>query len=68
VQINPDPAYLVEVDRGLEGRNDLPANAANTAPVFWEHPQSYCVPEDIPDETYLLAAVWQMADRAHAPK
>jgi hypothetical protein len=66
VQINPDPAYLIAVDPELGGRGDLPANTPNTAPASWEHPANYCVPEDIPDADYLLAAVWQMADRAAA--
>jgi hypothetical protein len=66
VQINPDPAYLIAVDPELGGRGDLPANTPNTPPASWEHPASYCVPEDIPDPDYLLAAVWQMADRAAA--
>jgi len=43
---------------------DLPSNDTNTPPMSWDRPQDYCIPEDIPDATYLLAAVWQMADRA----
>ena len=68
VQINPDPAYFIAADAALEGRTDLPANTANTPPASWDRPETYCVPEDIPDETYLLAAVWQMADRAFAAR
>ncbi len=64
VQINPDAGYLIAVDGRLADRNDLPANSPNSPPHSWDHPEGYCVPEDIPDETYLLAAVWQMADRA----
>jgi hypothetical protein len=64
VQINPDPAYIIAVDPRLNGRTDLPAIPANTQPSRWDRPETYCVPEDIPDPTYLLAAVWQMADRA----
>ena len=63
VQINPDAGYLIAVDGRLGGRTDLPANSPNTPPLFWDRPELYCVPEDIPDETYLAAAVWQMADR-----
>jgi hypothetical protein len=68
VKINPEPSYLISVDGRLSGRTDLPRNPANTPPASWEHPETYCVPEDIPDPTYLLAAVWQMADRAHAAR
>jgi hypothetical protein len=64
VRINPDPRYLIAVDARLQGRRDLPDLAPGTPPVSWAHPESYCMPEDIPDQTYLLAAVWQMADRA----
>jgi hypothetical protein len=63
VQINPDPGYMMAVDSELATRNDLPSNPPNTPPQAWSLPEAYCVPEDIPDETYLLAAVWQMADR-----
>ena len=66
VQINPDAGYFTAVDGQLGGRTDLPANPANSPPISWDHPDAYCVPEDIPDETYLLAAVWQMADRVAA--
>jgi hypothetical protein len=66
VQINPDTGYLIAVDGGLAGRADLPSNPPNTPPQDWSLPEGYCVPEDIPDETYLLAAVWQMADRVAA--
>ncbi len=66
VRINPDAGYLIAVDGQLGDRTDLPANPPNLPPHSWDHPEAYCVPEDIPDETYLLAAVWQMADRAEA--
>ena len=68
VQINPYSEYLIAVDGQLGGRTDLPANRPNQPPASWDHPQAYCVPEDIPDETYLLAAVWQMADRVAAER
>jgi hypothetical protein len=64
VKINPAPQYIVAADRQLEGRTDLPDVPANTQPAHWDRPDTYCVPEDIADPTYLLAAVWQMADRA----
>jgi hypothetical protein len=64
VQINPSPAYLIEADPSLAGRDDLPNRVPNTPPADWGRVHSYCVPEDIPKATYQLAAVWQMADRA----
>jgi len=64
VQINPSPAYLIEADPSLAGRTDLPNRVPNTPPADWEYVESYCVPEDISDGIYQLAAVWQMADRA----
>jgi len=65
VQINPSPGYLLQVDPSLNPA-DLPDNAPNTSPVDWADPQSYCVPESIQDDgIYQLAAIWQMADRAH---
>jgi hypothetical protein len=66
VKINPDPGYLIAVDNALAGRTDLPAVPYNTPPPAWDRPQDYCVPEDVPDATYQLAAIWQMADRAQA--
>jgi hypothetical protein len=64
VQINPSPAYLIEADPSLAGRDDLPNRVPNTPPADWGRVDFYCVPEDIPKATYQLAAVWQMADRA----
>ncbi|MGA9349589.1 MAG: hypothetical protein WBW48_12420, partial [Anaerolineae bacterium] len=64
VQINPSPAYLIEADPSLAGRDDLPNRVPNTPPADWGRVDSYCVPEDIPEATYQLAAVWRMADRA----
>jgi hypothetical protein len=64
VQINPSPAYLIEADPSLAGRDDLPNRVPNTPPADWGRVVSYCVPEDIAKATYQLAAVWQMADRA----
>jgi hypothetical protein len=64
VQINPSPAYLIEANSSLAGRDDLPNRVPNTPPADWGRVGSYCVPEDIPKTTYQLAAVWQMADRA----
>ncbi|HIC88925.1 MAG TPA: hypothetical protein EYP04_05940 [Anaerolineae bacterium] len=66
VQINPSPSYLIEADPMLAGRTDLPDNAPDTPPTDWSNAAAYCIPEDIPTGTYQLAAVWQMADRAHA--
>ena len=63
VQINSSPAYLIEADPSLAGRDDLPNRVPNTPPSDWGRVDSYCVPEDIPKATYQLAAVWQMADR-----
>ncbi len=66
VQINPDPAYLVEADPSLAGRTDLPHNSPNTPPSDWSDVESYAVPEDISNRVLRSAAVHQMADRAHA--
>jgi len=66
VQINPSPAYMVAADDTLAGHTGLPSNPPNTPPHSWGHPETYCIGEDIPDDTGLLAAVWQMADRAAA--
>ena len=66
VQINASPAYLIEADPALASRTDLPNNAPNIAPGDWSDVQAYCVPEDIYDRISQLAAIWQMADRAHA--
>ncbi len=65
VQINPDPAYLAQADPSLSGRSDLPANAPNTPPADWSDETTYTIPEDVENETYQTAAMWQMADRAH---
>jgi hypothetical protein len=64
-KINPDPDYLVEVDPSLAGL-PLPSLPANTAPANWENVKSYCMPENIEDEIYQIAAVHQMADRVHS--
>jgi hypothetical protein len=63
VQINPSPTYLLEVDPHLDPEG-LPANPPNTPPAEWSD-FSYCVPESVDDGLYQLAAIWQMADRAH---
>ncbi len=65
VQINSSPAYLIEADPSLAGRDDLPNRVPNTPPGDWGRVNSYCIPEDIAKATYQLAAVWQMADRVH---
>ena len=64
VQINPSPAYMVAVDDTLAGHPGLPSNPPNTPAPSWAQPETYCIGEDIPDATGILAAVWQMADRA----
>ena len=64
VQLNPSPAYMVSADPSLAGRSDLPNNLPNAAPGDWGRLTDYCVPDDIINNTYQLAAVWQMADRA----
>lgn len=64
VKINPSPFYMAEVDPSFAGRNDLPNNVANTAPENWRI-HNYCMPEDIPDNLYQLAAIWEMADRVY---
>lgn len=65
VKINPSPSYLIEVDARLANRKDLPDNKPNTPPKNWSDAQSYCIPEDISDEVYQLAGIWEMADRAY---
>lgn len=65
VKINPGPTHLIEADPALAGRTDLPDLAPNTPPADWSDVEAYAMPEDIPDRLYQLAAVWQMADRAH---
>ena len=55
---------MAEVDPSFAGRNDLPNNVANTAPENWRI-HNYCMPEDIPDNLYQLAAIWEMADRVY---
>lgn len=60
------PAYMIAVDDTLAGHPGLPSNPPNTPPPSWAHPETYCISEDIPDGTGLLAAVWQMADREAA--
>jgi len=64
VQINPNPAYLIEADASLAGRTDLPNRVPNTPPADWGQWDLYCVPKDVFKATYQLAAVRQMADRA----
>ena len=64
VRLNPDPAYILKVDPGLEEyEQNLPDNAPNTAPSDWSRSRTYAEPEIVPDEVYQLAAVWEMADR-----
>ncbi len=64
VQINPSPAYLIEADPALAGRDDLPNRVPNAPPGRWSRIHDYCIPDDIHKELYQLAAVRQMADRA----
>ncbi|KAA0003384.1 MAG: hypothetical protein FE048_01625 [Thermoplasmata archaeon] len=64
VKINPSPSYLIEVDPTLIGRTDLPDNIPNIPPSNWSD-YNYCIPEDIPDSIYQLAAIWEMADRTY---
>ena len=64
VQINPSPHYMLEADPNLDPAL-LPDNLPNTPPPDWADPHAYCVPESISDSIYQLAAIWQMADRAH---
>jgi hypothetical protein len=65
VQINPSPAYLLQIDPNLDAA-DLPSNEPNTPPPDWFDVDTYCVPQAIGTEIYQLAAVRQMADRAHS--
>jgi hypothetical protein len=64
VQINPSPAYLIEGDPDLAGRDDLPNRVPNQPPDDWSGAELYCLPPDVPKAIYQLAAVYQMADRA----
>ena len=64
VKINPDPKYMVEVDHSLIGRSDLPSNRHNIPPDNWLI-YNYCIPEDIPDRIYQLAAILEMSDRVY---
>ncbi|MBU1683523.1 hypothetical protein KJ742_06305, partial [Patescibacteria group bacterium] len=61
-KINPDPEYILEWDSSFADL-DIPNLPPNTAPDSWEDADSYCIPEDIDDEIYSIAAVHQMADR-----
>lgn len=63
-QINPDPAYIYEVDP-LLSTIFIPYTEPHTAP-HWEDSTSYCMPEKVPDEVYSIAAVHQMADRVQS--
>jgi hypothetical protein len=65
VQINPSPAYVLEVDSGLEGSTNLPANDPGSPPGDWADAAGYAMPEEVVDGIYQLAAVYEMADRAH---
>jgi len=65
VQINPDPEYVVAANPIFSGFT-LPIPAPNMPPPDWSNADQYCMPETIADGWYQLAAVWQMADRAHA--
>ncbi|MBT4416516.1 hypothetical protein HOC80_00255 [archaeon] len=59
-KINPSQDYILEVEDTNEFIPDL---EANTAPSDWTDTKTYCISEDIDDETYQIAAMHQMADR-----
>ncbi|MBT5015858.1 hypothetical protein HOM98_00055 [Candidatus Peregrinibacteria bacterium] len=63
VQLNPSPAYLVQADPRLAGRDDLPNMMPNKEPLDWNDVNLYTVPEDIEKVAYQLAGLWQMMDR-----
>jgi len=65
IQINPSPAYMQEVSPLMVLRTDLPDNTANMEPVDWTDSSAYLMAEDISDDIYQMAAILQMADRAH---
>ncbi|RME82435.1 MAG: hypothetical protein D6775_10935 [Caldilineae bacterium] len=65
VKINPARSYAVAVNPALSGRSDLPDNAANTPPADWSDATSYAYPDGL-ESDYAIAAVYEMADRAHA--
>jgi hypothetical protein len=65
VQINPSPAYVLQIDPNLNAAN-LPKNKPNMPPTDWFNVASYCIPQAVGTEVYQLAAVRQMADRAHS--
>ncbi len=65
IQINPSPSYMIEVSPLMILRTDLPDNTANTEPVDWTDSSAYLMAEDISDDIYQMAAILQMADRAH---
>lgn len=66
VQLNPDRSYMAEVKPYMAMRTDLPNPSPNTPPPDWTNVALYCMPEDITDGLYQMAAVLQMADRAYA--
>lgn len=65
VKINPSPEAIWDVDPTLRrlALVDLPAS---TPPSDWSDPTGYAVPPAVPQPVYQLAAIYQMADRAHA--
>jgi len=65
VQINPSPAYLLEIEPNLSPAG-LPNNQPNTPPTNWLAIDIYCIPQAIDTGIYQLAAIRQMADRAHS--
>ncbi len=66
IKLNPSLTYLAQADPALQPRTDIPDLPANIPPANWNAPASYTVPEDVPPDTLQIAAIWQMADRAHA--
>ncbi len=65
VKINPARSYAVAVNPALSSRTDLPDNAANTPPADWTDVTGYAFPDGLEND-YAVAAVHEMADRAHA--
>ncbi len=65
VKINPAPEAIGHVDPTLRRLPlvDLPANAP---PSDWSDPTGYALPPAVPQPVYQLAAIYEMADRAHA--
>ena len=65
VKINPSPASVEAIDPKF-ARLVLPKTQANQAPVDWFTYRHYAMPGELPKPIYELAAIYEMADRAHA--